>query len=188
MSQTSEDKRNSTEKPGLRRARPRRCRAGKCRSVRNGGRPCESGSCAAKAGLLQPSTSVLSQLEYLTRKLLDGRRIIQCRPGLCRSLRRRGLCCPPGQCFAKPQFVSLAERLNDYAHVHGYRDKGGANYWQLAASAILGHYHGPDLVHDRVELGEKLSKQQKDSGNELRRRRRRKARQRSAKKDHVQQK
>ena len=181
MSQTCEDKLAATEAAASHKSRTRRCRAGKCRSVRNGGIPCDSGLCSAKAGLLQPPTSVLCQREYLTRKLLGGRQAIHCRPGQCRSLRHRGLSCPTGQCFAKTQSVSLDARLNDYARVHGHRDKAGAHYWQLAASAKLGRNHDPGLIHDRADLGDRISKQQNDHGMELNRRRRRKARQRQVK-------
>lgn len=138
----------------------RRCHKDKCRSFRAGGQPCGPDGCAAKAGLLVENPSIVAQRAFLTHRL-HGRRSASCREGHCRSLKRRGLQCVPGQCVAKFGTVHSAARLHEYAEVHGYGDKKQTAFWELVALISAGEAPSLETLVERGEEASRLAQQQR---------------------------
>jgi hypothetical protein len=139
----------------------RRCHDGKCRSIRRGGAPCAPGECADKAALLIDDPSIVHQRAFLTHRL-HGRRPARCREGCCRSLKRRGVPCAPGQCVAKFNTVHSAERLHEYLQVHGTKDKASANYWELVALIAVNEAPSPETLNVRADDAARLAQQQRE--------------------------
>jgi hypothetical protein len=162
----------------------RRCHDGKCRSVRRGGTPCADGECAHKTGCLIDDPSILQQRAFLTHRL-HGRHAVRCREGCCRSLKRRGVGCAPGQCLAKFSTVHSANRLHEYVQVHGTKDRAGANYWELVALIAVNQAPSPEALNMRADDAARLAQQQRDyaASNQKRKRRARKKRQKRKKRE-----